>query len=51
MVAGVQLGMLENRATAILNGGELNLEWHGESNPVMMTGDTAMVYLGEIEYD
>ncbi len=51
MVAGVQLGILETRATAILRGGELNLEWQGEANPVMMTGETAMVYQGEIEYE
>jgi diaminopimelate epimerase len=51
MVAGVQLNLLENNATAILTGGELNLEWQGESNPVMMTGETAMVYQGEVEYE
>lgn len=51
MVAGVQLGMLENSARAILSGGELNLEWQGDTNPVMMTGETAMVYQGEIEYE
>ncbi len=51
MVAGVQLAMLENSAQAILLGGELNLEWQGGTNPVMMTGDTAMVYQGEIEYE
>jgi len=51
MVAGVQLNLLEARASAILTGGELNLEWHGEAKPVMMTGETAMVYQGEIEYE
>jgi len=51
MVAGVQLDMLENCAKAILSGGELNLEWQGDTNPVMMTGETAMVYQGEIEYE
>jgi diaminopimelate epimerase len=51
MVAGVQLGMLEHSAKAILLGGELNLEWQGDANPVMMTGETAMVYQGEIEYE
>ncbi len=51
MVAGVQLDLLEARASAILPGGELNLEWHGEAKPVMMTGETAMVYQGEIEYE
>ncbi len=51
MVAGVQLGLLESPATAILSGGELKLEWQGGVNPVMMTGETAMVYRGEIEYE
>jgi len=51
MVAAVQLDMLENTAQAILSGGELNLEWQGGTNPVMMTGETAMVYQGEIEYE
>ena len=51
MVAAVQLDMLESTAQAILSGGELNLEWQGGTNPVMMTGETAMVYQGEIEYE
>jgi diaminopimelate epimerase len=51
MVCGVQLDLLEHSATARLRGGELNLEWQGEAKPVMMTGETAMVYQGEIEYD
>ncbi len=51
MVAGVALGRLDNAATASLRGGELKLEWQGDSNPVMMSGDTAMVYHGEIEYE
>ena len=51
MVAGVMLELLEPTATAILAGGELNLEWQGDANPVMMTGETAMVYHGEIEYE
>jgi len=51
MVCGVQLDLLDNSATARLAGGELNLEWQGETKPVMMTGETAMVYQGEIEYE
>jgi diaminopimelate epimerase len=51
MVAGVRLGLLDSPATAILRGGELKLEWQGDANPVMMTGETAMVYQGEIEYE
>jgi diaminopimelate epimerase len=51
MAAGVQLDLLDSPATAVLAGGELILEWQGEGKPVMMTGDTAMVYQGEIEYE
>ncbi len=51
MVAGVQLGLLEPVAKAKLLGGELKLEWQGDANPVMMTGETAMVYQGEIDYE
>ena len=51
MVAGARLGLLDSSATAILTGGELKLEWQGDANPVMMTGETAMVYQGEIQYE
>ncbi len=51
MVAGVQLGLLANTAKAGLTGGDLKLEWQGEGKPVMMTGETAMVFRGEIEYE
>jgi len=51
MVAGVRLGLLDSTAIAVLRGGELKLEWQGGANPVMMTGETAMVYQGEIVYD
>lgn len=49
MVAGRRLGLLDQHATAELRGGELKLEWQGEANPVMMTGDTAKVFEGEID--
>ena len=51
MACGVELGRLERRAAACLRGGELILEWQGAANPVMMTGETAMVYQGKIEYE
>ena len=51
MVAGLRLGLLSQQARALLRGGELKLEWQGEANPVMMTGDTAKVFEGEIDYD
>jgi diaminopimelate epimerase len=51
MVAGQCLGLLGRQANARLRGGELKLEWQGGANPVMMTGETAMVYEGEIDND
>jgi diaminopimelate epimerase len=48
MVAGCQLGLLNENVTASLIGGDLKLYWNGEGEPVMMTGDTAMVFEGEI---
>jgi diaminopimelate epimerase len=48
MAAGVLLGMLDFETTVQLTGGKLELEWQGEGNPVMMTGETAMVFQGEI---
>ena len=50
-IAGCALGLLDNKASAALCGGELNLEWQGEGNPVMMTGDTTLVFEGDIEYE
>jgi diaminopimelate epimerase len=47
-VAGFQLGILDAETTAQLTGGTLQLEWQGEANPVMMTGETALVFQGEI---
>ena len=51
LVAGQRLDLLGQQATAHLRGGELKLEWQGGVNPVMMTGETAMVFEGEIEDD
>ena len=51
MAAGGQLGLLANTVKAGLTGGDLKLEWQGEGKPVMMTGETAMVFRGEIEYE
>jgi diaminopimelate epimerase len=51
LVAGQRLGLLGQQASAELRGGELKLEWQGEANPVMMIGETAMVFEGEIDND
>ena len=50
-IAGCQLGLLDHETTGHLLGGNLKLEWHGEGKPVMMTGETAMVFQGDIEYE
>ena len=51
LVAGQLLGLLGRQASAQLRGGELKLEWQGGANPVMMTGETAKVFEGEIDDD
>ena len=51
LVAGQLLGLLDQQASADLRGGKLKLEWQGGANPVMMTGETAMVFEGEIDND
>ncbi|MBT3205651.1 MAG: diaminopimelate epimerase [Gammaproteobacteria bacterium] len=48
MAAAVQLDLIDSNATAHLTGGQLQLSWQGEGQPVMMTGSTAQVYEGEI---
>ena len=51
MAAAVKSGDLDNQARASLRGGDLNLEWQGDGKPVMMTGDTALVFEGQIDYE
>ncbi|MCP3687852.1 MAG: diaminopimelate epimerase [Gammaproteobacteria bacterium] len=50
-IAGCRLGLLDSESSAELRGGKLKLAWQGEGNPVMMTGETAMVFQGDIEYE
>ena len=51
MVAGCQLGLLDHQATAELSVANYSWNGMGEGKPVMMTGDTAMVFTGEIDYE
>ncbi len=48
MAVGVQQGLLDAKATARLNGGELELSWQGEGEPVIMTGPATMVFEGQV---
>lgn len=49
VVSGIQLGLLQSPVKVNMRGGQLNIEWQGEGQPVMMTGDAEIVFEGEIE--
>lgn len=46
VVCGISAGLLDNRVRALLNGGELEIEWHGADSSVLMSGPATMVYEG-----
>lgn len=48
LVAAVRRGLVEERATLVLDGGELEIAWPGEG-PVAMTGPWSLVFEGSIE--
>ncbi len=45
-VAGVRRGLTGRKATVILDGGTLDIEWREIDNHVLMTGDAVEVYRG-----
>lgn len=45
-VAGVRRGLTDRKATIILDGGELEIEWRERDNHVLMTGDAVEVFRG-----
>ena len=47
-VAGIQLGLLQSPVLVHARGGDLTIEWAGESSPVLMTGPAEIVFEGEI---
>lgn len=49
VVAGVQSGHLQSPVKVSTRGGELNINWAGGENPVLMTGPAETVFEGEIE--
>jgi len=49
VVAGINLGLLDETVEAQLLGGNLSIHWAGNQNPVMMTGPTATVFKGSIK--
>jgi diaminopimelate epimerase len=49
VVAGIQRGLLDHRATVTTRGGNLGISWQGEGEPVLMTGPAVSVFEGELE--
>jgi diaminopimelate epimerase len=49
VVSGIQLGLLQSPVLVNTRGGKLNIEWQGEGQAVMMTGDAEIVFDGQIE--
>ncbi len=48
-VAGVRRGLTQRKATIILDGGTLDIEWRESDSHVLMTGDAEEVYRGKVE--
>jgi len=48
VVAGINLGLLDNQVTVRTRGGELTISWQGQDEPVWMTGPAVTVFEGVI---
>ncbi|MEO9654536.1 diaminopimelate epimerase [Marinomonas sp.] len=48
VVAGIKQGWLSSKVTAHLTGGDLQIEWQGGDQPILMTGPAAKVFEGQI---
>lgn len=48
LVAGVLTGHLERKASILLPGGELLIEWSSDNNHVYMTGEAVSIFEGEL---
>lgn len=48
VVAGINLGLLDNQVTVSTRGGELTISWQGKDEPVWMTGPAVTVFEGVI---
>jgi diaminopimelate epimerase len=49
VVAGIRLGLLDERVDVDARGGTLTIEWHGGESHVLMTGPADTVFDGEID--
>ncbi|MGQ0528945.1 MAG: diaminopimelate epimerase [Panacagrimonas sp.] len=50
VVVGRLWNQLDARVTVDVRGGQLQLEWQGEGQPVLMTGPATTVFKGELEW-
>nr|WP_211316888.1 diaminopimelate epimerase [Arenicella xantha] len=48
VVAGIQMGLLDQHVLAQLTGGDLQITWAGEGQPVMMTGPAETTFEGRL---
>ncbi len=48
VVAGINVYNLESKVEVSLPGGSLTVSWHGDNEPIWMTGPSATVYEGSI---
>ena len=48
-VAAIQQNLADHLITVELTGGELQIEWRGDDQPVMMTGPAVTVFQGQIK--
>ena len=49
VITGIQNGDLDTKVTASLTGGDLEITWEGEDNPVWLTGPATTVFEGTID--
>jgi len=50
VVTGCKQGLLKTDVTVYVTAGSLNIQWQGDDEPVYMTGTTASVFEGNINY-
>lgn len=48
VVAGIRLGLLDQQVRVTMRGGELNIQWAGEGEPVWMTGPAESIFEGTL---
>ena len=51
VVAGIRLGLLNQKVRVTMRGGELHIQWAGDGAPVWMTGPAESVFEGTLEID